>query len=320
MNENSSALLLTLWLTMALALLVSVFAYSVNQEIEATAWQRKKDESAVLAKSALEYLPKLVEDQRKEAAYGGKKTENPLDLEKFTGFWQSKDFDLGHGKFHLTVRDVESKINVNTAPKEVWENFLHFTLLSEDDARIWIDSLQDWTDGNDAVHLNGAEDEYYSRLTPPYRAKNGPVTTLGELLWIRKGPEVISARLDPDITGKTDRVLDYLTVEGTGKVNINTAPPVVLASLGHVDIATAEKWLKDRNGPDGVPGTADDKPIDPQFFQSEQSSNSVAATQSQYFIVEGIGEVAGVRSSRRGLFLRDGEQLTKVKELTDSNS
>src|SRR3989338_5109110 len=67
MNRNASALLLALWLTMALALLVSVFAYAVNQEIEWTSWHRKKDEAGVLAKSALQYLPKLLEDQRKES-------------------------------------------------------------------------------------------------------------------------------------------------------------------------------------------------------------------------------------------------------------
>ena len=319
MNRSASALLLVLWLTMALALLVSVFAYAVNQEIQWTSWHRKKDEAGVLAKSALQYLPKLLEDQRKEAAYGGKPPENQFDPEKFTGFWQSKDFGLGRGKFRLAVRDVEQKINVNAAPKELWENFLHFTKLSQDDARDWVDSLADWKDPNDAVHLNGAEDEFYSRQSPPYRAKNAPVTTLGELLWVRKGHEILSARLDPEITGRPERVMDHLTVEGNGKINVNTAPLIVLASLGHIDIATAEKWLKDRNGPDGVPGTDDDKPLDSQIFQAGQT-NGMVTTQSEYFIVEGVGEVGGVRASRRGLFRNEGGQLKKIKDLTEQDS
>lgn len=320
MNRNASALLLALWLTMALSLLVSVFAYAVNQEIEWTSWHRKKDEAGVLARSALQFLPKLLEDQRREIAYGGKPPENPLDPDKFTGFWQSKDFVLGRGTFRLTVRDVEQKINVNTAPKELWENFLHFTKLSGDDTRAWIDSLADWTDSNDAARLNGAEDEYYGRLSPPYRAKNAPVTTLGELLWVRKGPEVLSARLDPEFAGHSDRVIDYLTVEGDGKINVNTAPLIVLASLGNVDPATAEKWLKDRNGVDGLSGTDDDKPLNSQLFQSGQETNSMVTTQSDYFIVEGVGEVGGVRAARRGLFLNEGGQFKKIKDLAEQDS
>ncbi len=319
MNRNASALLLALWLTMALALLVSVFAYAVNQEIAWTSWHRKKDEAGVLAKSALQYLPKLLEDQRRETAYGGKPPENPLDLDLFTGFWQSKDFALGRGTFHLAIRDVEQKINVNTAPKELWENFLSFTKLSEDDVRAWIDSLADWTDSNDAVRLNGAEDEYYSRLSPPYRAKNGPVTTLGELLWVRKGPEVLSARLDPDVTRRAERVIDYLTVEGDGKINVNTAPLIVLASLGHVDVATAEKWLNDRNGLDGVPGTEDDKPLESGLFQAGSTPDPMVTTRSDYFIVEGIGEVGGVRAAWRGLFVNEGGQLKKIKDIVDQD-
>lgn len=320
MNRQASALLLTLWLTMALALLVSVFAYSVNQEIEWTSWHRKKAEAGVLAKSALDFLPKLMEDQRKELAYGGKPPENRLDLAKFTGFWKSGNFSLGHGTFSITLRDVEQKINVNTAPKEVWENFLQFTSLPEDEVRAWVDSLEDWKDGNDASHLNGAEDDYYSRLIPPYRAKNAPVTTLGELVWIRKGPEVLSARLDPDVAGRSDRVMDFLTVEGDGKVNVNTASPVVLASLGHVDIDTAEKWLKDRNGPDGESGTEDDQPIPTALFGSGETENPMIGTESKFFIAEGIGEVGGVRAVRRALYQRDGEQLTKVRNLTAEDS
>jgi general secretion pathway protein K len=319
MNRNASALLLTLWLTMALALLVSVFAYSVNQEIEWTSWHRKKDEAGVLAKSALQFLPKLIDDQRKEAAYSGKPPANPFDPEKFAGYWQSQDFALGRGTFHLTVRDVEQKINVNTAPPELWENFLRFTKLSDNDTRAWIDSLTDWTDSNDASRLNGAEDEFYSRLSPPYRAKNAPITTLGELLWVRKGPEVLSAQLDPDVTGRADRVLDYLTVEGDGKINVNTAPLVVLASLGHIDIGTAEKWVKERNGPDGIAGTPDDAPIDSQIFGAGDT-NGLVTTQSDYFIVEGIGDVGGVRASRRGLFHNDGGQLKKIKDLVEQDS
>lgn len=52
---------------------------------------------------------------------------------------------------------------------------------------------------------------------------------------------------------------DYLTVWGSGKINLNTAPKVVLAALPGISSAMVEAILQYRAGEDQRPGTADDR-------------------------------------------------------------
>src|SRR5438034_1096194 len=47
------------------------------------------------------------------------------------------------------------------------------------------DAILDWIDADDDIRDNGAENEYYSGLSPGYRCKNGPLDTLDELLLVR---------------------------------------------------------------------------------------------------------------------------------------
>jgi len=46
-------------------------------------------------------------------------------------------------------------------------------------------AILDWIDKDDEARTNGAENQYYSALNPPYRCKNGPLDSLDELLLVR---------------------------------------------------------------------------------------------------------------------------------------
>jgi len=80
------------------------------------------------------------------------------------------------------------------------------------------DSIRDWVDKDDEPQPEGAESSYYEGLG--YRPTNGPMKSLGELLFV-KG---IDRRL-------YKRLKNYLTVYGKGKVNLNSAPKEVLMAL-----------------------------------------------------------------------------------------
>ncbi len=89
-----------------------------------------------------------------------------------------------------------------------------------------IDAIVDWVDGDDDPRTGGAESSYYlSNPAGAYRAKNGPLNSLDELLLV-KGvtPQLLygndrnrngQADDDPNGSGTFDRGLaDYLTVYG----------------------------------------------------------------------------------------------------------
>ena len=48
-----------------------------------------------------------------------------------------------------------------------------------------IDSILDWRDANRDHRLNGAEEDYYRGLDPPYSCKDGPFSVVEELLLVR---------------------------------------------------------------------------------------------------------------------------------------
>lgn len=66
------------------------------------------------------------------------------------------------------------------------------------------DSILDWLDDDDEPREFGAEAGYYSGLAPPYAPKNGPLTTLEELLLVRGVTPQHLFGLDADRNGLAD--------------------------------------------------------------------------------------------------------------------
>lgn len=101
--------------------------------------------------------------------------------------------------------------------------------LEDGAARTIIDTLVDWMDSDDGdgEEEYGAESSYYLGLDTPYACKNGPVEFVEELLLV-KGftPELLFG------TEKQPGLAALLTTQGNdGKININTADPLLLQAL-----------------------------------------------------------------------------------------
>lgn len=122
--------------------------------------------------------------------------------------------------YQTTVEDEAGKINLNTATTE--------TLLTFFPAEV-VDCIIDWRDADSDPQPQGAEDDYYTGLATPYHCKNGPFTTVNELLLV-KGvtKDMLAQKMTDD--GRT--VADLLTVnsvdtnldaQGQARVNIATA-------------------------------------------------------------------------------------------------
>jgi type II secretory pathway component PulK len=101
-------------------------------------------------------------------------------------------------------------------------------------------AVVDWLDQDDVpLGLGGAENTYYETLKPRYKARNGPMRTLGELRLVRGFDFETLAKLFPGSTPEAMADIDlgnniYVTPYGTdqeAKVNVNTALPEVLHIL-----------------------------------------------------------------------------------------
>jgi general secretion pathway protein K len=102
-----------------------------------------------------------------------------------------------------------------------------FAVEDETEARGIIDAIIDWIDEDDRESDYGAESSYYQSLEKPYDCRNKPIQYIEELLMIRG---VTPALLFG--SGEKRGLADYLTVYGDdGKINLNTAPPLLIKSL-----------------------------------------------------------------------------------------
>ncbi len=120
--------------------------------------------------------------------------------------------DLGRGTWcRVTVEDAASKLDLNRAPREML-----IAVLGSDSLT---DALLDWRDPDDIPRQRGAEAEWYrshGRRLP----RNGPLAAIDELPLVRGFDSARVASL---------RVL--LTVRGAEQIDVNAAPPAVLAAL-----------------------------------------------------------------------------------------
>jgi general secretion pathway protein K len=105
--------------------------------------------------------------------------------------------------------------------------------------RRWASILADWLDADTVPgYPEGAEDGSYLAQNPPYRAANGPVTTVTEMLAL------------PGMTlEEFDRIRPYIAALPVGTtINVCTAAAPVLAALiqGGTDFGDAELLTANR--------------------------------------------------------------------------
>ena len=109
----------------------------------------------------------------------GPETNGPLAGESLA------NFPIGEGTVSLTMTELESKININTADGPLLQQVLTAQGADANDVSVVSDSILDWIDPDDNTRPAGAESDYYLGLTPSYYAKNAPIDNLDELLLVK---------------------------------------------------------------------------------------------------------------------------------------
>lgn len=220
-------------------------------------------------------------------------------------FWATPvSFPVEGGDIGGQLIDLNRYLNVNNLldndgnPDVVEvERMRRLFNLMEQDASL-VDGLVDWLDEDqDPYNFNGAEDNEYLLLDPPYRAANQAMRSISELHLV-KGftPEVISELVD-------DEGNLLLTAYNRGsKVNINTAPwQVIAASLDGVDPKDAED-LADEVFEE------ESKLLQNAILNSATNKDQVATmfgVSSDYFLLNSLATFGGRNLSMYSILKRD---------------
>jgi general secretion pathway protein K len=217
--------MLVLWLVVVLgAVAVGVAALSrgesaIVDNVRTRAAARYAAESGIVAATwRLKQLLRAAETPRDQALVFRRLDRVLADVQQES---------LGATRFQVTVEDLNARIDLNNADEPTLRAFFG-QFVSAHEAQAFADALQDWRDADEDTRPLGAEAADYARAGSPFRPPNRPLQRLDEVLRIKGFSDALA-----------DRIAPYVTVQGDGRVNLNTASVPVLASLPGFDPATA---------------------------------------------------------------------------------
>lgn len=163
-------------------------------------------------------------------------------------------------------------------------------------------ALRDWVDADQELTFpEGAEDDFYTRIDPPYRPANRPLLGASEL------------RLVKGVDAETfDAVREFVTALPEGSpVNVNTAAPQVLASLsGEVDESAARQAVEGR--PDDGYGDVQEFLDANQAFAVPDLDPGRLAVSSRYFLVRAEVTLDRARAVQYSLLERAAQGAPRV--------
>jgi general secretion pathway protein K len=230
-DESGVILIALLWILTALSVIALSFSRESRVEVAAARNAQALENSYFIARAGIattiyqllqrRYTPALRQVELQD-------TPDPLELGVATG-------SLGGGVYRVDIQDESGKVAVNTVSEEMLRNLVEAIGIPKPDSDIITDSILDWRDQDSAHRLNGAEDDYYQQLNPPYKAKNGRIETIEELLLVRGvTPEYFYGHPEKEngvVTYKYG-LSRYLTpYSNTPQVNVNFAALPVLKAV-----------------------------------------------------------------------------------------
>jgi general secretion pathway protein K len=157
------------------------------------------------------------------------------------------------------------------------------------------DALVDWMDADVNVRFpDGAEDQSYLLLQPPYRTANQPLVDVSELRLIQGyEPEVVET-LRPYV----------IALPVPTPININTAGATVLRSLAPGIAESEGASLVSARPEEGFPGTAAFLKLPELAGKEPPPDGAAVSVQSDWFLFQGEANVGQARAQLTALLYR----------------
>ena len=238
MKQQQGIALITILVMVALAtILAATIAKRQANTAENTAYLMRQNQSLLYAKSAEAFFLELLVDDANNAGAIDHLQENwakPMPA-----------FPVEDGFVSGTLQDESGKFNLNSLVNDEG--------VPNPQAKLWFEKLLlrvglpeklseaviDWQDADDEISgTMGAENSYYQGLPQGYLAANSKFHNVEELKLVRGFEDQ-----------KYLQIVDYVSAlpASDSKVNVNTAPAMLLASLDpKLDINAVEQTLQKR--------------------------------------------------------------------------
>jgi len=152
--------------------------------------------------------------------------------------------------FRVELHGENGRLNINTLLRDgrtdILDRFWALCGLKSDEASSLDDCLQDWIEPGDLRRLNGAKRADYARLGFPDYPPGRPFQSVDEMEAVLGFAKVAKGM---------GNWRNFFTLWGDGRIDLNEAPPEVLAALADVPLDAAKGFVAEReqNRRDRVP-------------------------------------------------------------------
>ena len=258
MKEKAQVVIISLWILVMLTVLAVGIGHRVSLALKLSSYQRDKVKALYLAKAGVnKVISELDKDKNNYDSLNEPWSDNKELFEKILPAddpveFASVNYIVGPQDSQETrfgAVDEESKININIAPKGLLAEF--FSRAGALDPADIANNICAWRGDTDMVIP-----EYSGK---GYANKAGKFVNTGELVLVRG--------IDPEILAAAG---DLITVNGSGKVNINTVSREVL----EIHISYCVQQLAERNVADRDPEDMVNRIIDARLKGANFSSVS----------------------------------------------
>jgi type II secretory pathway component PulK len=282
------ALIIVMLVVVTLSLLAGAFAYSMKVETTLARNASTDAEMEWMGRSGVELAKYIISQGGPGAmqfdALNQKWAGGTGDTNSPVADIPMENYPIGRGTVSVKIVDNDRKFNINTAPRNQ-ELVRQATILVGVDAAEGnkiVNAILDWIDPDDNPQMGSGDTEssYYMTLAPPYKAKNGLIDDLSELMLINGITPAMfygsgqsgafsrglvrhpgSSRNMTEEPAYPVGFADLFTTLSSGMINLNTASATVLQLVPDVDEHLAQAIITARSGPDGVEGNEDDMPF-----------------------------------------------------------
>ena len=238
-RRRGAALMLSLWALFLLSAMVISWALNIDSRLILSGHANRNLEALALACSGV------------EVAMCQNPPTKPDSPALVGGFGPNQ-------RYQARITGEGGRLNLNwlvvgenPVRLEILRKYLEIKGIDLNERDRMIDTLLDWVDADNIVHLNGAEDE------PGYKPANLPLKRLEELKKIKGWEEFTSASdWDADLTLATQAGAQP-GAQGGG-INLAWASRDVILALPGMDEMRVDQFLALRAGPDEIDGTEDD--------------------------------------------------------------
>jgi general secretion pathway protein K len=182
-------LIMVLWVVAVLSVIVLEFCFAMRTEVNITKNYKEELQSYAMAeggvqRAILELI--YIQDPRvQQLRKPSKLEETPPEKREWVTDGRPYLLSYDQGVCEIRVMSEAGKVNINLISEQMIRKILENLGVDSETKEIIADSIMDWRDPDDFYRVNGAENDYYQSLKEPYFCKNGPLSSIEEMLLIR---------------------------------------------------------------------------------------------------------------------------------------